>query len=260
MELDSDEAWTHAYDLIESLAERDEMPLEDFYSAWSVAQRTHRGLYRAWITSLARHQTAEWLGDASNVHTPHVLWLADHFPEAKFIHLFRDPRDVASSQKAVWDTSATRAAMRWRREISTHHRARKTLGADRYYYLKYEDLVTFPETQIRALCLWMGWTFLPSMLNAHLRKDRGFASREHHKEGTLSPMTVSRIGRYRARLSPEEIQLIETLCGDGMRTLGYTPDHTNASTTPLRSITLFAKQSAQMLFEQTRAQWSAKTK
>ena len=59
------------------------------------------------------------------------------------------------------------------------------------------------------------------MLQPHRRVETGFASFETHKVLTLEPVTAARIGRFRTRLSPSRIALVEAVAGAELRANGY---------------------------------------
>lgn len=220
MDLSHPSAYCQAYLKIVELSAKEEIPLHNFDYFWQHAPRTHAGLFTAWLQAGSQHHQAHIIGDASNIHTAHALWLAKQIPQLKIIHLWRDPRDVAASQKRLWQTSMTRFVMRYWRSFHVYQHAQKKL-ADRYYALRYEDLVQNPESSIKQLCHAMDWDYQPVMLQPHKRTERGFASREIHKLGTLEAMSCKHIGKYKKELSEEEIAFIEKVCMFPMRHFNY---------------------------------------
>jgi len=219
--LKSPAEWERALREIEEVSSREELPLRGLREAERLAERSQAGLLRLWLESCARAEGARWVGEASNVHTRDVLKLAALFPEAKIVHMIRDPRDVATSQREAWGTPVTRAALRWRDEMRAHERALSALSPARYRAIHYERLVTEPRAEISALCAWFGWPFSAQMLSPHQRAQRGFAARESHKLRTLQPITATRVGRWREELSEEESHKIELICGAQLARRGY---------------------------------------
>ena len=222
MDLTSPYSYQQSYQTICEIAQREEMSLNHFDYFWQHASRDHVGLFTAWLKAGGYRHQAQIIGDASNIHTARALWWLQHMPQLKVIHLWRDPRDVAASQKRTWNTSLTRFIMRCWRAFYVHQQAQKHFP-QRYYFLRYEDLVQNPKTSIQALCQAMQWPYDASMLHPHLRKNKGFASRETHKMGTLQQMTTSYIHRYRTELTQKEIMLIEEMCAPIMRAFHYQP-------------------------------------
>jgi hypothetical protein len=148
------------------------------------------------------------------------------FPEARIIHMIRDPRDRYASVLKRWRSqrggvgSATAA---WlgsielgRRNVERH--------PDRYRLLLYEDLVRDPEGELRAICEFIGEPFAASMLDmsgaADFRDAGGNSSFGRFSVGEISPRSV---GRFREMLSPRQIAFVERAAGHEMRSFGY-PD------------------------------------
>jgi hypothetical protein len=242
----SPQAWHTALEQIKQIAQRDQMHLEWAEDELNPSKRTHHALFKAWLHALGRPHQAQWIGDASNVHTPYILHLANLFPQAKIIHLFRDPRDVVASQSVAWDTSIIRGSLRWWRAYKTHLKAQVHLSSHQYYSLKYEDLVMNPQDTINALCTWMNWTYHPDLLSPHLRKQTGFAPRETHKLDTLKPITSAKMGQYKQRLTSEDFFWVERICSQGMKALEYTA-HESISLTTLTTSPRYFKQSINLL-------------
>ena len=77
------------------------------------------------------------------------------FPDCQIVHVIRDPRDVLDSWRRRWGfRRAVRGVQSW-----AHHvrRARKFGAAhpDRYFEIRYEEMVRSPEPVIRELIEWM---------------------------------------------------------------------------------------------------------
>ncbi len=84
--------------------------------------------------------------DKNPGYTLHVPLISSLLPEARFIHLVRDGRDVATSLMAAADTwgrkwaprTVEAAARRWRRQVTAA--SSLALPPDRYKEVHYEDL------------------------------------------------------------------------------------------------------------------------
>jgi hypothetical protein len=88
-----------------------------------------------------------------------VLATSILFPEARFIHVIRDGRDVALSMRrasATWDPSMGPGlpmklrAESWRRQVENVRVHRDWLG-DRYLEIRYESMRADPESAMRTL-------------------------------------------------------------------------------------------------------------
>lgn len=94
----------------------------------------------------------------SPTHTGRIGHLAREFPEAKFVHIIRDPRDLFPSTKRLWQSLWEVQAMHqpslegldeyvvdcFRRMYDGYFHARPSLDASRLVEIRYEDLVESP--------------------------------------------------------------------------------------------------------------------
>ena len=90
------------------------------------------------------------------------------FPDAKYIHMVRDGRDVAISYARTpwWHDSVEQNLERWGREINNiTEQARSLLKPTQMLMIRYEDLVDAPEKVLRRCCFHLGVEFERSMLD-----------------------------------------------------------------------------------------------
>jgi hypothetical protein len=185
-----------------------------------------------------RFQKPRW-GDKTPSYGLHIVEIERLLPEACFIHLIRDGRDVACSVRPLWFSPGTTIGeiardwaariVRIRSQASTCHR---------YLELRYEQLIREPEAAVRRVCLFLDLPFEPAMLRFHERAGLRLAEHEgrYHPDGTIAltreerlrqqvfaaqPPTPSRIGRWSRILSPEEVREFENAAGWLLRDLGY---------------------------------------
>jgi Sulfotransferase family len=170
---------------------------------------------------------ARW-GDKS-LHTEHYAdGVFAEFPDARIIHLVRDPRDRYASvrKRNGRDLSRVGAATgRWLQSTRAGLRNRSRYPG-RYLLLRYEDLARGPATAMRMVCDFIGLPFsrdLLSMTGVQELRERGG---NNSSFGDLDPGTISTrgIGRFTRVLSPEEITFIELFARRQMTALGYRRD------------------------------------
>ncbi len=161
-------------------------------------------------------------------HTPENLkyaaTLAGLFPRARFIHLLRDPRAVAASMLAVdWSQKQAHGAARsWLRQVACGLAAETALPG-RVLRVRFEDLVTAPEPELRRICDFCGLDYDPAMAAGGKFKVPAGSGRQHALVGR--PPRAERISAWRQELSSREIEIIEWVCGDLLTLLGYRPDY-----------------------------------
>jgi hypothetical protein len=195
-----------------------------------------RAVYEAYA---AREEKPRW-GDKSPPYTWKAKRIQRSLPEAHFVHLIRDGRDVALSLSEVsWGPGDVRAAAaKWVDELTrARHRARR-LRPGTYMELRYEDLVADPEPLLRRIADFVSLPWDERMLAYHHGAEarmkeviRDFhplgggtitaEERARQHELVKSPPSSSRVGRWRAEMSQEEVEAFESVAGDLLTELGY---------------------------------------
>lgn len=120
--------------------------------------------------SLARdflHQLGERDGRpiiGAAVHN-HFNELGRIWPGAKYIHLVRDPRDVARSCVQMgWAGNAWGAAVIWRTAYQSWLKLRRSLPTDRFIEVRFETLIADTEGELARIARFLGTEFDPAML------------------------------------------------------------------------------------------------
>jgi hypothetical protein len=164
-------------------------------------------------------------GEKTPHHEKRVARISALFPEGRFIHIVRDPRDVVVSlrKEAWWPwRSVQRTARAVRKTLVRQQHAERALS-DRYVRVRYEDLVADAEGTLRSLCAFLGETFDDAMLRYHEAQETGFLASEQGGKGLATkPLDASRVGRWKEHLSAREASCVERWVGhDVMRDYGY---------------------------------------
>lgn len=181
----------------------------------------HDALYDQYAAAKGKRR---W-GCKSTFMVHHVPTLHQNHPEARFLWLYRDPRDVAaSSRESVFSPShPVFAAELWRDQQALAHAAEQA-WPDRVVRVAYEELVRAPEGVMRRVCTALGEDFEPTMLGYFETDEaRRTASLSESWSNVGSAPKADRVGRARQVLGEDEIALVETICAEGMALLGYTP-------------------------------------
>ena len=153
------------------------------------------------------------------------------FPAAKFVHIIRDGRNTtlstlnwASEFKGpgkwqLWkDDPVATCALWWRWQAGTGQRDGRSLGGDLYLQLRYEDLVTQPEQELRNVARFLNLPYSGDMVNYHAGKTRhepGLSA----KSAWLPP--VQGLRDWRQEMSEEDVGVFEIIAGDLLRENGY---------------------------------------
>jgi len=131
------------------------------------------------------------------------------WPDARFIHMFRDGRDVARSYIEMgWAGNMYTAVDGWITAENLWRRMSQELAAERWTEVRYEDLVRDPEATLSKLCAFMGVPYDPAML-------------DYPNHSTYSAPSPSFIAQWKRKLKPRQIQLAESRIGPMLLERGY---------------------------------------
>jgi Sulfotransferase family len=142
------------------------------------------------------------------------------YPEAKILHLIRDPRDrheaVAARDGPLRPGAAGQSAASWLRSarLARHNASR---WPDNYRVVRYETLVSRPEETVEEVCAFLGEGFEPAMLRLE-----GARRYDHDRvEDGGSPISTAYVGRYRGRISRADLNFIQRVTGRRMDDFGF---------------------------------------
>ncbi len=131
------------------------------------------------------------------------------WPDARFVHIVRDPRGVALSAKAFeWGTAVYFGIARWADLMDEWDRVTATLPADRFMEIRFEDLVTDHVATLSAVCAFMGRNYSPDML-------------EYASETDYELPIPGKATEWQSLITDREMQEIEARVGDRLSAKGY---------------------------------------
>jgi protein-tyrosine sulfotransferase len=170
--------------------------------------------------------------------TPHnVLWMAvlgEIFPDARFLHVLRDGRDVACSLvRMEWYNPATgrkveyvenipNAARYWREVVqAARGQAALPILAGRVLEVRYEDLVLQTEKTLRDVLAFLDEPWDEAVLTDHA----GVASRAGRVESSTAqvsqPIYRTSIGRWQGEMTDADKAALRREAGALLVELGY---------------------------------------
>jgi len=179
-----------------------------------------------WEQIAARQQKPRW-GDKSLNTEKYADIIFEAYPEAKILHILRDPRDRYASALKRWKKIRGGVGSGTAMWLASVRLAERNIEKypNRYKIVRYESLATNPEETTREVCDFLGEVFYPEMLTMKgaetFRDEGGNSSFEQHGAGTISTRSI---GRYRSYLSKEDIGFIQWTAGKKMTTYDYTLD------------------------------------
>ncbi|MGX5805070.1 sulfotransferase family protein [Bradyrhizobium sp. Arg314] len=155
------------------------------------------------------------------------------WPQAHFVHIVRDGRDLAASHlKTVPDwgyQTVAEAAEGWLEVVSRSH---QVSPPNVYFELRYEDLVRHPRRSLTRILDHLGLPWHEAVLRHAEHKHALFERPYGHPaaDSAGKPLHSGRLGRYAEELTPEQIMEFERIAGCELSRLGYLPAGRRRST------------------------------
>lgn len=200
-----------------------------------------RGLSNHVFARLTEHSPAiRAIVDQTPEHIALVPFVRRVFPEARLLHVVRDPRAVYSSIRSAADSwaapgsfprSPVQIARRWRKLVSSVRELRQS--GDGYHEVFYEQFHAEPHAELERLHRWIGLSTDAALVERAVSASRIDKLRENAK----APSGFFRrgsAGGWREELSSSEIKIIEHEAGDEMEAWGYERLYPRQTKKPLR--------------------------
>lgn len=177
----------------------------------------------------ANNKEKSILGAKFLVHFYFVPKLYDWFPKAKVIHLIRDPRAVYVSQLKKSDKPnyildknnpfydlgiLFYVIVQWSWSAKLHRVYDKIYAKDRYTYLRFEDLVEFPVSELERICDFVGVEYTDSMKKVtNVDSSLGVKNQIGFRKEALE--------KWRKHIPPKHEKIIAFILSDDMEHLDY---------------------------------------
>lgn len=178
------------------------------------------------------------IGDKTPSYALHLKAIKTLLPEARFIHLIRDGRDVALSLRNTWFSPGPdmkSQAEFWASHVATARNSAAKCSS--YMEIKYEDLVQDPETALRKVCDHIELPYHEAMLHHHLRahlrldehqgrefrnaKELTKEQRLQQQRNAMRPVRVDLAFRWKQEMTGAEQACFKRYAGTLLEELGY---------------------------------------
>lgn len=173
-------------------------------------------------TGAAWRDAIRWVGKSNSNDTCSEALLT-LYPDAKFLHVIRDPRAVfASRRRRLLNRlghygKAHRLVREWNRSARQIPKLQE--ANDRYLLVRYENLVAQPRENLEKICAFAGIEVVPQLFEPTRAGRQWLGNATFHSAfNNISPQAAD---LWRKELSPDEIWWVELHCREGMRLAGY---------------------------------------
>jgi hypothetical protein len=175
--------------------------------------------YRAY----AKHRDKNVYGDKTPRYVENVPFLADLWPEGKFIHQIRDGRNVALSYADVpfGPTDVAAAARLWKSRVCAGKEAGQALPG-RYMEIRYEDFIEDLESSAKLICDFLAIDFDEGMLDYTERaRDDILPRAAKYNPNVSKPVDAAEKRSWQDSMPEAQVRVFEAIAGDLLSELGY---------------------------------------
>lgn len=139
----------------------------------------------------------------------HFSRLLALWPEARFIHLVRDPRDVTSSVIQMgWAGTVWHGLDKWIESENEWSDFSKRLDATKFVELRYSDLIADHVSELKKVCGFLGVDYSDEMMS-------------YADETDYSRPDPSRVEAWKSKLTDVDLALVEGRVGKMMVDRGF---------------------------------------
>jgi hypothetical protein len=143
-----------------------------------------------------------------NVHR-HFNRIPDVFPNARYIHLLRDPRDVARSCIGMgWAGHVYYGVDKWVESEKSWDLLKRHLKQDAYLEIKYEDLLSDIKGVLTTICSFLGLEYSDHML-------------DYAMTSSYDPPNINLSYQWKTKQSKRDLQLVEGKISNMLLKRGY---------------------------------------
>lgn len=184
------------------------------------------GIFLALLRLYAEPRESRIVGEKTPNHLRSMRLLEQQFPQARFVHIVRDPRAVVDSWSRVpWTNGSPELdAEVWRKYMQAAREA-PPRDPSRLHTLRYEDLLDDAASALKRVCAFLGVDYHPAMMDFHRQQDPSLnLEREPWKVNAADPLRKGAADGWRACMSDEAVRAAEAVVWFEARRLGYTLD------------------------------------
>lgn len=164
-------------------------------------------------------------GDKTPRYVEHMPLISGLFPDARFVHLVRDGRNVALSYADVpfGPKTVGQVAELWGGRVAEGIAAGRQLGDDRYLEVCYELLTGAGQTesQLRQLCDFLSLPFDSEMLEYTEQARSAVLDRATQYNPHITEGVQSQVRSWESSMPEEHIEIFEAVAGEVLSQLGY---------------------------------------
>ncbi len=175
-------------------------------------------LFSRYLFLYARSKGKSRIGEKDPANAVLLKYIKATYPEAKIVHIIRDPRDIILSRlktEMEQDAPIQFYAENYVNGFITARNEGNHLFGDNYAEIYYEELITNPETVLSDLCKKIDIPYHDRMLNyQNEAKDIVTKGEYKWKSNVFKPVMKNNANKWKTGLTSAQIQIVENICKD----------------------------------------------
>ncbi|MEI6435047.1 MAG: sulfotransferase [Bacteroidota bacterium] len=162
------------------------------------------------------------VGDKNPVYSIYTERFLRIFPEARFICIVRDYRDNYVSMRKLADLKLeapilTLQVYRWRYVAKLFLKC-KAKYPDRFFIVRYEDLITKQDEMLPELCKFINIPFNPSVFEFYKKREETMKTYsnplvERFHGSLMNPINTTRMDLWKKDMTPHEVCIADQIAG-----------------------------------------------
>jgi len=183
-----------------------------------------------------------FISDKNPQYIIHLNTISKLFPEAKYVHIVREPRDnIYSDVTSFHIGNVLFRTYQWLAFNSIVEK-RKKREPGKYLTILYENLVSDPEGTMKTVSEYLNISFTtditqnksPEWLDTHYKKIGVTGDRQLIHRNLLKPINTTNVGKWKNKMNPYDQTIAELIAGDFAKKMyGYDID-SNKNNKPVK--------------------------
>lgn len=156
-------------------------------------------------------------GNKTPQYTENIDAILKLFPNALFLIVIRDVRDVCLSWRKKWGKDMVWCAAKWADRMAKGKSTTNNLSQNRYLYVRFEDLLSKTEEMCSRICKFLDIRFSRNMLQPQRYTHEMIGGKKNYGQS----IKMDNFGKWKKELHTETVKRIEEIACETMKMFGY---------------------------------------
>jgi hypothetical protein len=200
------------------------IPHERFLTVFKLGEASFQNAFDSMLSVYTQESKKQFCVEKTPQHLHFVSTLNEWYPNARFIHVIRDGRDVALSLRKVkfGQILLKNGCLSWKQSIAKAKEFKRQLG-ERWLDIRMEDLISDPIGTVQQAMKFLELPFEPHQLSTDT-PTRVFREWEGDwKAESQKPINPEKIAIFRKEATAPEIRLMDMIMRKELAQLDYPP-------------------------------------